>query len=154
MDGVDLIVTTDLDESGLGNYEPDAKLKTDDFQLPMRLQVGLSWDAYESEDVRATINVDGHSPNDDVQSVSVGTEIALMEEKFFIRAGLPQVSQVKINTGSGPFITSGKNRIQLFTAGLGINHQFTNSLNVDFDYAFQSYRYLNSVNRMSISFNF
>lgn len=154
MDGEDLIVTTDLDESGLGNYEPDAKLKTDDFQLPMQLQVGLSWDAYESDDLRATLNVDGHSPNDDIQSVSVGTEIALMQEKLFIRAGLPQVSRVRINTGSGPFLRSDKSRIQLFTAGMGVNHQITNSLKVEFNYAFQSYRYLNSVNRMSLSFNF
>lgn len=140
MNGEDLIVTTDLDESGLGNYEPDAELKTDNFELPMRLQVGLAWDAYESDDLRATLTVDGTSPNDNNQSVSIGTELALLQEKVLLRGGLPQLGL--------------EDRTQEFTAGIGINHQFKESLKVNFGYAFQHYQYLSSVNRMSISINF
>ncbi len=143
IDGEDLITTTDLDESGQGNYEPDVKLKTDDFELPMRLQVGLAWDVYTSDNLRATLTADGTSPNDDIQSVSVGTEVGLLDDKVMLRAGMPEISRINDN-----------DRIQKFTAGIGINHQFSNALKVNFGYAFQSYRYLNAVNRMSISIDF
>ncbi|MGF1671403.1 MAG: PorV/PorQ family protein [Balneolaceae bacterium] len=135
LDGDGLILPVDVDRGSSGNFISDGKLRTDDFELPLMLRGGLAWDPYKNDRIRTTITVDGTSPNDNVQSVSVGGEIALLNELFVVRGGAPFLGL--------------RDRVQEFNLGLGINYGF-NDLNLRFGYAFESYQYLDSVNRISV----
>jgi hypothetical protein len=140
IDGEDLITTTDLADNQQGNYEPDVKLKTDPYDMPMQLKVGVAWDPYVSEDFRATITVDGNNPSNNVQSISVGTEIGFMNNLVMLRAGLPELGL--------------KDRVQEFAAGMGVKYSLNSSMGIEFDFSYQQYKYLGGVNRISLGLNF
>ena len=89
MNGNDLIISSDPDESQTGNYEPDALLATQSFDLPLMLKVGLNWDAIELKNARLALSIDGNNPTNNTQSISIGGELALANEQVMIRAGLP-----------------------------------------------------------------
>lgn len=140
MDGDDLIIPVDLDEEGRGNYEPDAKLATRAYPLPLRLKVGFAWDAVKNENTRVTLTLDGNSPSDNTQSVSVGTEIGLLDDLVMLRGGLPNLGQ--------------EDRTDEFTTGIGIKYPINENLKVNVGYAFQKFKYLDYVNRMTLSVQF
>ena len=88
MDGQDLLVQYDSDPQNSGNNESlDSYLGTDDFDLPLRLQIGLSKDFQFLDGQRFTISVDATHPNDNNQWVNVGGELALFNEVIFLRGG-------------------------------------------------------------------
>ena len=136
MTGNDLIIRADPDESQSGNYEPDAKLATDDFDLPLMLKVGLAWDAYDKNGVRATLAVDGNNPSNNTQSVSIGGELALLDEQVFIRGGVPFIGQ--------------DDAIETFNGGIGVKYTLRNNFGLAFNYTYHGYEYLGDVNKLSI----
>ena len=140
MDGNELIVPVNLDQTGNGSYKPDGKLYTDQFNLPLRLKVGLAWDAINSKNFRATIDVDGNSPSDNMQSVSVGGELGFLNNMIMVRGGLPELGQ--------------KDRYIQYTAGLGIDYKINGNLRLNVGYSLESYKYLNNVNRISLEIMF
>lgn len=140
MDGNDLIIPSDPDPDGEGNYEPDAKKATDAFKLPLMLRVGFAWDAINTEQVRATLAVDGNAPSNNVQSVSVGTEIGLLNNKVLLRAGLPYLGQ--------------GDKTEVFNAGIGFDYRLNPSLKLGINYAYHSYEYLSDVNKISLQIYF
>lgn len=140
MQGNDLIISSDPDRSNEGNYEPDANLATDAFDLPLMLKVGLAWDAVESENVRATLSVDGNNPTNNVQSLSIGGEVGLLNEQILIRAGVPYIGQ--------------EDAIEKFNAGLGVKYQISDALKIGFNYTYHGYKYLGDVNKLSIQIYF
>ncbi|SMO75809.1 PorV/PorQ family protein [Gracilimonas mengyeensis] len=141
LDGDGLITPVDIDDQNEGNYIADSKLATGRFDLPLMLKVGFAYDAVDTEDLRATISVDGANPSDNVQSVSFGAEVGLLDDLFLVRGGVPYLGQ--------------RDRTQEYNFGIGINRGFNNnSLGLKFDYAYESYKYLGSVNRISLQIMF
>ena len=140
MDGNDLIIRSDPDESSSGNYEPDAKLATNAYDLPLMLKVGFAWDPVKSENFRATVAIDGNNPTNNVQSLSVGGEFALLNEQVFVRGGIPYMGQ--------------EDATEKFNAGLGFKYQLNDNLGLAFNYTYHGYRYLGDVNKMSIQILF
>lgn len=144
INGKDLTTTVDIDPPNNGNNgQINTRLETDEFDLPLMLRVGLAWQPIKSEQVNATIMVDGTSPNDNYQSVSVGTEVTFLGDRFAIRGGLPYI------TGR-----TEDERTLKFTAGAGVKHNLNNGLGFDFGYALNSYTNLGLVNRVSVSISF
>ncbi len=139
MDGEDLITTTDLDKTGSGNYETDVKLYTDRFDLPHMLRVGLAYDAYQSKDFRATVTVDGTVPSNNIQSLSVGTELSFLNDLIQLRGGIPYIGL--------------DDRIELFSGGIGINYPIS-TMKVQFGFSYQAFKYLNEISRISIGIQF
>lgn len=135
LDGDGLIVPVDVDPNNSGNRPADAKLYTDEFDIPLTLKVGFAWDAVNNEQLRATLSVDGNSPSDNYQSVSVGGEIALLNEMVFLRAGAPYLGL--------------KDRTQNINAGVGFNYSYS-GIGIRFSYAYESYDYFQQVNRISL----
>lgn len=135
LDGDGLIVPVDVDKNNSGNRPADAKLYTDKYDIPLTLKVGFSWDAVNSKQLRATISVDGNNPSDNFQSVSIGGEVALLDDMFFIRAGAPYLGL--------------KDRTQNINAGVGFNYSYSN-IGIKFSYAYESYDYFQQVNRISL----
>lgn len=142
IDGDNLTTTTDLNESEEGDYQPDVRLATDEFNLPLTLRVGFGFDLLQKENVSARLAVDGVSPSDNFQHLNIGLETALLDEKFFIRGGLPNIGLEK------------SDRVQKFTLGLGFNYDVSETLSVNIAYSYQNYEYLNDVNRISLQLKF
>lgn len=140
MNGNDLIISSDPDESQSGNYEPDAILATQKFDLPLMLKVGLSWDAVEQENMRLTLSVDGNNPTNNTQSVSIGGELALANEQVLLRAGLPYIGQ--------------EDKIETFSSGIGVRYRTSNGLGLGFNYSYHGYDYLGDVNKLSVQIFF
>jgi hypothetical protein len=93
LEGRDLITITDLNNQVSGNYNPDARLKTEPWPLPLTFRVGISMNLVggndpivASEQNRFTLAVDGVHPNDNTEKVNVGGEYA-WDETVFARVG-------------------------------------------------------------------
>lgn len=140
LDGDDLIIPSDPDPDGEGNYEPDAKRATTAYNLPLMLRVGLAWDPIDNEQMRATLTLDGNSPSNNVQSISVGGEVALLNNQLMIRGGVPYIGQ--------------DDKTEKFNAGLGLNYRLDNSLKLGINYTYHSYKYLSDVNKISLQIYF
>jgi hypothetical protein len=139
MSGNDLIIRADPGQN-TANYEPDALLDTDAFNLPLMLKVGLAWDAIDKDGVRATIAVDGNSPSNNTQSVSIGGELSLLNEQVFIRGGVPYIGQ--------------EDAIETFNGGVGFRYNLRNDLGLSFNYTYHGYQYLGDVNKLSVQVYF
>ncbi len=114
--GNGLITRCDLDAGSAGNNETNCNLATDEYDLPLMLRVGFAWDAYTSDDIRATLTLDGNNPSNNIQSISVGGEISLLNDTVFLRGGIPYIGQ--------------ENSKETFNAGIGIKYQVNSSLGV------------------------
>ena len=137
IDGKDLTTTVDIDPGSQGNNNRiDARLSTRDFDLPLMLQVGLAWDAYESEFIRATLMADAVSPSDANQSVNLGMELSFFEDLLSLQAGLPEL-----------FL--GDDRMFRYAFGGAVNYEMENGLGLSLGYALQSHEYLGITNRFS-----
>ena len=141
IDGEDLNIRVDIAPGQNGNNQSVVgRLRTDNFNAPLIMRVGLSWDAIKRESNRFTIAVDGLNPNDNAQSLNVGGEYALFKELLVLRAGFNDL-----------FLDD---REKGLTLGAGINWETSGGLEVSGGYAYQDFKNLGSINRFSISIKF
>jgi hypothetical protein len=138
--GNGLITSCDLDEGSEGNSDTDCNLSTQEYDLPLMLRVGLAWDAFQTDDIRATLTIDGNNPSNNVQSFSIGGEVSLMNDLVQLRGGIPYIGQ--------------GDRIETFNAGIGIKYQVDSTLGLGFNYAYHGYEYLGDVNKLSLQVYF
>lgn len=137
IDGKDLTTTVDIDPGSQGNNNRiDARLSTREFDLPLMLQVGLAWDAWQSRFLRATLMADAVSPSDANQSVNLGVELSFFEELFSLQAGLPE-------------LLLGDDRMFRYALGGAVHYELDNGLGLNLGYAMQSHEYLGITNRFS-----
>lgn len=141
MDGQDLLVQHDSDPQSTGNNESlDAYLGTDEFDLPLRLQIGLSKDFYFLEDQRLTISVDAAHPNDNNQWMNVGGELALFNEMIFLRGGYKTL-----------FLEDSQEGLAL---GFGLNYTGLEFFRIAIDYSFQKGEYLDDIHTFGVLLGF
>lgn len=138
LDGRDLITIADVNSSFSGNYNPDARLTTQEYPLPLIFRFGLSMDfiggkdpVIESNDFRVTLAAEGTHLNDNNERFNIGTEIA-WTETFFLRGGY------KINYDT-----------ENWGLGLGVNIPIA-SQKVIFDYAYLDFQNLGNVSQFSL----
>ncbi|MFH0882473.1 MAG: PorV/PorQ family protein [bacterium] len=137
MRGEDLNVRVDIDPSQSGNNETIVgELKTDSFDPPMILRIGLSDEAFRTDHFRLTWMIDGVNPNDNAPSVNLGLEFGLFRDIIQLRCGYNDL-----------FL---EDSIRGFTVGTGIRMQ-TGTRGLTFDYAYQSFKYLGGVNRFTLN---
>ncbi len=141
MEGDDLLVRFDQDEQREGNNETiDAFLGTDEFELPLRLQIGLSKDLDLFDNNRLTIAVDGNMPNDNDQWVNVGGELALLDELISFRGGYKTL-----------FLDDSQEGL---TLGLGIKYGGFGVFNIVIDYSYQELDILDSMHSFGVFLGF
>ncbi len=135
--GEDLNIPADINGTIKGNNESIvAQLKTDEFDLPLMMQVGLAYQALSFDNNILTISVDGINPSDNTQSVNTGAEFSMFNNMFVLRGGFNEL-----------FL---KSREKGLTLGAGFNTQFENYFDLRIGYAFQEFVHLNNVNRFSL----
>lgn len=142
LEGRDLILLADINKSFVGEYNPDARLKTESYPLPLNFRVGLAMDIVggsdpiiQSDDHRFSLAIDGNHPNDNNERLNVGSEYS-WNDAFFARLGY------KINYD-----------IEKWTFGAGVKLNLGGQ-NIRFDYAYVDYYELGKVSRFSVELGF
>lgn len=139
--GDDLLVRYDQDETTRGNNETvDAKLSTDNFELPLRLQIGISKELVFAENQKFTLAVDANYPNDNDQWINVGGELALFNNLVFLRGGYKAL-----------FLDDSQEGL---TLGVGLKYDQSNVLGIQVDYAYQHLEYLDNTHSFGIILSF
>jgi len=136
MDGSDLIIYYDADESISGNNDRImGKLMTDEWPLPLNMQFGLAYDLIDKSNARLTIAVDAFHPINNSESINVGSELLLLN-MLFVRAGYQAIGQEDTEEG--------------LTLGVGIRYKMFGQSNIKVDYAYADFGRLKNVNRFTI----
>lgn len=142
LDGRDLIILSDIDKGIGGEYNPDSRLKTEPWSLPLNFRVGVAMDLVGQADAlvgsashRVTMALDGNHPNDNNERLNIGSEYA-WSETFFLRVGY------KFNYD-----------IENWTFGTGI-HLNVGDQAVAFDYALVDYNDFGKVSKLTLELKF
>lgn len=139
--GDDLLVRYDQDETTSGNNETvDAKIVTENFELPLRLQIGIARDFEFAEGQMFTLAVDANYPNDNNQWVNVGGELSLFNNLVFLRGGYKTLFLEDAQEG--------------LTLGVGLRYDQSNFLGIQIDYAYQEHKYLDNLHSFGLSLTF
>lgn len=142
MTGEDLNVRVDIAPNQEGSSQSIVgKLNTDEFDLPLIMRIGISGEVVKNENFRLTLSADGVNPNDNAQSVNLGSEIGLLNEKIRLRAGLKDL-----------FLPENETR---FTFGVSINEiNILGDVLVTTEYSYQDFVHLGSANRFTVIIKF
>jgi hypothetical protein len=142
LEGRDLIILADINKGIGGEYNPDARLKTEPWPLPLNFRIGLAMDILGGpqslipvEQHRFTMAVDWNHPNDNYERMNFGCEYA-WNETFYARMGY------KMNYD-----------VSSLTFGAGVRVAIENQ-EVAFDYALVDYKDLGQVSRLSLELKF
>lgn len=138
--GEDLLLRYDADPQREGNNETvDAYIKTDKFDLPLKLQIGISKEIELFENQKLTLAVDATHANDNAEYLNIGGEFSLFNDLFFLRAGYKALFLEDSQEG--------------LTLGVGINYNIE-VINFGFDYAFQEYEFLGNTHSFGVRLRF
>ncbi len=136
LDGRDLLVQVDINSQIEGNNPNiNAKLQTDQFDLPLMFRFGLSMDLVKTDFSNLIIAIDALHPSDDVEYVNVGAELVLFNI-LSLRSGMKQIFGIDSEQG--------------LTFGGGLHHKIMGST-LFFDYSYLSFGRFQPVNMFSIS---
>jgi Uncharacterised protein family (UPF0164) len=140
MTGEDLLIRYDADPNRQGNNETvDAYYKTDYFELPLKLQIGISRDFEFFEGQRLTLAVDATHPNDNAESVNIGGELSFLDNLIFLRGGYKAL-----------FLDDNQEGL---TLGAGLNYVL-GVFAFGFDYSYQEFEFLSYTHSFGVSFKF
>ncbi len=140
IDGKDLFVQHDIDPNIFGNNDQIlAKLKTDEYQLPLTFRVGLAMDLFNNDTHKLTVGVDALHPSDNDESVNVGMEYGLYKN-IFLRAGYKSL-----------FLNNAEEGL---TLGFGLAYDVAPGLNLFIDYAYQDFGILKNSQHFAVGLKF
>ncbi len=132
-------IQLDPTKPGTNNQIP-ADIEMDSWDLPLRFHIGFSTNVLKNDTYRWTVAFDAIHPNDNYESVNVGTEFAL-RDFIFLRAGYQSL-----------FLEDSEGGLSL---GIGVTSNLISSSSiVKFDYAYRDYGRLEGVNSFSLAVQF
>lgn len=140
MRGDDLLTIVDIDPNNRGNNTSNrAELRTDPFDLPLMMRIGLAGEIFQRNGSRLTLAIDALSPSNSSQYVNLGAEMGLLGDLILLRGGYSEL-----------FLTDSAHT---FSLGGGLRYRF-GTFHVTFDYAYEGWRYFNGVNRFTFMVGF
>ncbi len=137
MVGRDLLIQTDIDPTL--ESDPDnvgSSLVTDRFDLPIISRFGISYEANIISHISTTLSIDANHPNDNTQSISIGSEINYNNVAFF-RTGFKDL-----------FLKDSQQGISI---GCGLNLKYQN-IHYKIDYSYSNYTILGNPQKITITF--
>lgn len=138
--GDELLVVVDIDPNAEGNNESNrALLKTDEFDMPLSMRIGLAGEVFETDQYRLTVAVDALNPNNSEQFVNVGAELGFLGDLIMVRGGYSEL-----------FLDD---NVRSLTLGAGLRYRFA-PLDFAFDYAYEKQEFFTDVNRFTLSVQF
>ncbi len=139
LDGADLLTRIDIDPENTGNNETlVAKLKVDDWPLPLFFRLGVAYEYSLGSTTSITFLTDALVPSDNVEVINTGVEVGVLD-KFFIRTGLK-------NIGNDDSLIN-------YSAGAGLKLPVNRNM-VSFDYSMQEYEYFGLIHTYGVEFTF
>lgn len=134
-DGPDLNIVYLKDPANPLSRLAPARLQTDPYSLPLHFQVGAAIDIYRNNFMKVRGGIDVTHPNDNVERINLGTEIAFFD-RMYLRGGYRfNYDDEKLNFGAGANLPLG------------------NTL-LTFDYSYSVYDILPKVQRISLGIRF
>lgn len=132
-------IQVDNTKQGSNDVIP-VNIEMDSWDLPLSFQIGVSTQALNYDNYKLIVSADALIPNNDYQSVNVGSEFSFMDI-FSIRAGYNSLF-LKDSEGG-------------LTFGAGVNSNvLLSSAVVRFDYAFRDFGKLKNVHSFSLGIKF
>ncbi len=138
--GDDLIVQKDISSNHGNNPNVNANLSTDQFDLPLLLRIGFSYEPIATEDEELILVIDAVHPNDNSESVSLGGEYNVFHRMLSLRAGYKDIGA--------------RDSEEQFSLGGGVKYEIQPGTTVKFDYAFQKFGRLDNVHKFSLGILF
>jgi len=130
-----------IDPSKQGsNDQIPTNIQMDSWDLPLSIQLGVSTNAVQTDDYKWSIAVDAIHPNNNYESLNVGTEFTY-SNFVFLRAGY---RSLLLKDGEGGLS---------FGFGISSKPLFSNSL-VKFDYAFVNFGRLKNIHSFTVNISF
>jgi len=140
LSGSDFNVQHDIDGTIYGNNDQIlASLNTDKFPLPLTFKIGVAMDVLNIQNNKLTVALDALHPSDNKESINVGMEYLLFN-MVALRGGYK--SLFLDNTEEG------------LTLGFGLKYDFSPSLAISIDYAYQQFGILKDAQHFSVGVNF
>ncbi|MGA7160265.1 MAG: PorV/PorQ family protein [Bacteroidota bacterium] len=122
------------------NDQIPADIEMDSWDLPLRFQIGISTNVLQADDYRWTVAVDAIHPNDNYESLNVGSEL-VFRDFIFLRGGYQSL-----------FLNQSEGGLSL---GIGVTSNLISSSSiVKFDYAYRDYGRLEGVHSFSVALRF
>jgi hypothetical protein len=141
MTGDDLLIRYDPDPQRAGNNQTiNANLSTDQFDLPLKLQIGISRDFMFLDNQRLTLAMDAAHPNDNAQYLNFGGELALFDNMVMLRGGYKSL-----------FLDDTQEGLSL---GFGINYSGLDYFSIAVDYSYQKFEFLDNMHSFGILLRF
>jgi hypothetical protein len=142
MEGEDLNVRVDIAPDQKGNNQSIVgRITTDEFDLPLMMRIGISGEVIETDNFRWTLSMDGVNPNDNMQSVNIGSELSLLHETIQIRVGYRDLFLDENEFG--------------IAYGFGLNQiRIAGNISISLDYGYQKYMHLGYSNRFTMGLRF
>jgi hypothetical protein len=135
-------LTVDYDQTrgrqaGVNGNTP-AELRGDEFNIPLNYRLGVSYDLVRNPQNRFTLAADALSPNDNTQTINLGTEYAWKDVVFF-RGGYNALLESDAEKG--------------WTLGAGLRYNIGFAI-FRFDYTYQRFGRLNDPQWLAIGLDF
>jgi opacity protein-like surface antigen len=131
LDGRDIQINYDPDgNTSTGPNNIPANYEMDSYDLPLTFRIGFSMDVIRSRYIRVKAALDATHPNDNVEYLNAGVEVAY-DELFFLRGGYKSI-----------FLTNSE---QSFTIGAGLNYEISQGLFIKVNYAYGDYGRLKNI---------
>jgi len=130
-----------VDETKQGSNERiPTNIELDSWDLPLNFQIGVSTQAFQSDDYKLNVSADAIVPNNDYQSLNIGAEFSFMDF-FSLRGGYNSL-----------FLQDAEGGLSF---GAGVNSKMLLSTAiVNFDYAFRDFGKLKNVHSFSVGIKF
>lgn len=141
LSGIDTRTYSSVAPQQLGtNSQIPYVIDLDSWYLPILFRIGVSTNVIKTDDLRWTVAADALHPNDNYESMNVGSELAY-KDFLFGRIGFQSL-----------FL---KDREGGLTLGVGINSKMLFSSNLfRFDYSYRDFGRLNAIHSFSIGIKF
>jgi hypothetical protein len=139
LDGRDLQVNVDPNtNTSTGPNNIPANYDMGSYDIPLTFRLGLSMNVIKNQYVRVTAAVDATHPNDNVEYLNTGMEVAY-DEMLFVRAGYKSL-----------FLRDSEQGLSL---GAGVKYDF-DGFGVKFNYGWSDYGRLKNVQFIDVSMTF
>ncbi len=152
MSGRDGLIRYDPAPGLEGNNDAiPADYAMDDWDLPLIFRVGVAMDILEIGVTKITVAADAIHPNDNYESINLGTELNVMN-KFFLRAGWKSPF---VETNTSLAASDLERREEGLTFGAGFDLPiFGSASGLRFDWAYADFGRLTNVQRFNLSLYF
>ncbi len=141
LDGRDTRFFIRVDETKEGSNERiPTNIELDEWDLPLSMQIGVSTDAINFGDYKFVIAADAKVPNNDFQSMNIGTEFSF-KDLVYLRGGYQSLLLEDAEGG--------------LSFGVGVNSQMLlSTATVKFDYAYRDFGRLEEVHNFTVGIKF